>query len=105
MRDLAELQFLRQEIQRRIARYVGTPDYEADEKLYLQLQIARLERDIIDIKITLINTTNDEERRHKEQQIETKEQQIETKEQLLHDLNQLRLLPPQQMVVAKKPGN
>jgi hypothetical protein len=42
---------------------------------------------------------------HKEQQIETKEQQIETKEQLLHDLNQLRLLPPQQMVVAKKPGN
>jgi hypothetical protein len=100
-----ELGLRRERVQRKINRYLATVgDY--DERLDLQLQIACLERDIIDIKIALINTTNDDERRRKEQQIETKEQQIETKEQLI-----LSLLPTQQMQVVQlqqpqaQPGN
>jgi hypothetical protein len=61
----------------------------------LQLKIACLERDINEIKIALINITNEEERREKEQKIETTKQRIETTEQLI-----LRLFPREQMQVA-----
>jgi hypothetical protein len=84
MMDLAALEFRRGEIQGEIDDYRGTPGYNADERTRFLLKIALLELDIIDIKMTLISTTNEEERKRKEQQIETKEQLI------------LRLLPPQQ---------
>jgi hypothetical protein len=87
MEDVAELQLRRREIQGEINGYRGTPGYNDDERLRLQLKIACLDRDIIDINMTLINTTDDEERKDLRGQIQTKE----TNKQLL-----LRLLPPQQ---------
>jgi hypothetical protein len=96
MDDLAELELRGREIQAEIDGYRGTAGYCHDERLRLLLEIALLKREIIGFKISLLNTTNEEERTRKEQQIETKEQQILV-------LNQLRLLPPQQMAVAQ-PG-
>lgn len=96
MNDLAELELRRGEIQEEINGYRGTPGYNYDERLRLLLEIALLKRDMIDIQISLINTTNEEERRHKKQRIDTKVQLIDTKEQFL-----IRLLPPQPM----RPGN
>jgi hypothetical protein len=97
MNVLAELELRRREIQEEIDGHRGTAGYIRDERLRLQLESALLERDINDIKIALINTTNEEERREKEQQ-------IVTKAKLIHNLNELRLLPPQQIQVAQ-PGN
>jgi septal ring factor EnvC (AmiA/AmiB activator) len=99
---LMELGLRRERVQGKINRYLATVGDYDDERLDLQLQIACLERDIIDIKIALINTTNDDERRRKEQQIETKEQQIETKEQLIltQQMQVVQLQQPQ-----AQPGN
>jgi hypothetical protein len=101
MDALGELELIRREIQEKIDGYRGTAGYDDDERLRLQLKIACLERDINDIKIALINITNEEERKTLDQERREKEQQIETKKKLLHDLNQLRSLPPQQMQVAQ----
>jgi hypothetical protein len=92
MDALAELDVRRARVQRKINRYLETAGDDDDEKLDLQLKIACLERDIFDLKIALINSTNQEERIRKEQQIDTKEQLL------------IRLLPPQQTQVAQ-PGN
>jgi hypothetical protein len=100
MDDLAELQLRRREIQGEIDGYRGTPGYNDDERTRLFLETALLKREIIDIKIALINSTDVEEIKGFRGQIQTKEQQIGTNEVLLHDLIQLHLLPPQQMHVG-----
>jgi septal ring factor EnvC (AmiA/AmiB activator) len=97
MDGLAELEWRRVRVQGEIDRYVATLGDNDDERTHLLLETALLNRENIVIKIALINTTNDEERRRKEQQ-------IETNKQLIHDLNQFRLLPTQQMQVAQQ-GN
>jgi hypothetical protein len=96
MNVLAELELTRREIQEEIDGYRGTAGYCHNERIRSQLKIACLEREIIGFKISLLNTTNEEERTRKDQQ-------IETNKHLIHDLYQHRLLPPQQMVVAQ-PG-
>jgi hypothetical protein len=63
MNDLKELELRRSEIQDQIDGYRGTPCYTTNEIFQLQLETALLKRDIINIQITLLNTTNEEERR------------------------------------------
>jgi hypothetical protein len=97
---MEELQLRKEEIQVEINGYRGTPGYKEDQRIRLQLRIACFERDIINNKIALINTTNDEERRALEQDQRALEQDRRTQEQLLHDLN----VQFQQMQIAQ-PGN
>jgi hypothetical protein len=92
-----ELQLRRREIQGEIDGYRGTPGYNDDERTRLLLETALLKREIIDIKIALINSTDVEEIKGFRGQIQTKEQQIETNKQL-----QLRLLPPRRITDAGK---
>jgi len=89
MDELTELRLRRERAQGEVNRYLATPVDADDERLSLLLETALLKRDIIDIKIAFINTTNEEERRELEQDRRTKEQLI------------LLLLPPQQMVVTQ----
>jgi hypothetical protein len=80
---MEELQLRRERVQQKINRYLeAVGDYD-DERLDLLLDTAILKRDIIDLQMTLIDATNEEERRGLRGQIQTKEQQILTKEQLL----------------------
>jgi hypothetical protein len=58
------LQLRRDRVQREINGFRGTVGSN-DEKLRLKLKIALLGRDIFDIKIALINTTNEMRRREK----------------------------------------
>jgi hypothetical protein len=94
MDDLAELQLRRARVQGEINRYLEAPADNDDERTRLLLETALLKREIIDIKIALINSTDVEEIKGFRGQIQTKEQQIETNKVLLHGLIQLRLLPP-----------
>jgi hypothetical protein len=87
----------KEDIKQEIALYRGQQTVNDDRRneLKLALKIARLELEINGYKIDLENAATDKERRRKEKQ-------IETKELLLHDLNQLRGLPPQPMQVAQQ---
>ena len=73
-------------------------DDDQRKELKLALRIARLKLEINGYKIDLQNAATDEERRRNKKIIET------TNQLLLHDLNQLRGLPPQPMQVAQQ-GN
>jgi hypothetical protein len=96
---MEELQLRKEEIQVEINGYRGTPGYKEDQRIRLLHEAAILKRENIDLQMTLIDTTNEEERKDLRGQIQTKEQQIQTNEQLI-----LRLLPQQQMQVVKQ-GN
>jgi hypothetical protein len=89
---MEELQLRKEEIQVEINGYRGTPGYKEDQIIRLLHEAAILKRENIDLQMTLIDTTNEEERKDLRGQIQNKEQQIQTKEQLI-----LRLLPQQQM--------
>jgi hypothetical protein len=75
--DERELALRRARIQEEIDTYLQTPD---TPEIRLLLDIATLKREIIDIKIELLQTTNADERARKEAKIERKEAKIERKE-------------------------
>lgn len=72
--DLAEHELRKQELQEEINGYRGISGYNNDKILRLQLETALLKRDIIDIQITLLNTTNEEEKRYLNEGKRIKEQ-------------------------------
>lgn len=80
------------------------PKGDQRKELKFALEIARLKLKINGLEIEIENIVTDEERRRKEQQIETNQQELVATKQLLHDFNQFRFSLPQQMAVAQQ-GN
>ncbi len=96
----------KQDYQEEIDGYKAIPGYKNNERIRLQLEITylnigiiQIKEEIIQIRIALRETTTPQEIKEKETQIENKEQLILINKQLI-----LRLLPPQEMVMAQQ-GN
>jgi hypothetical protein len=78
--DERELTLRRARVQAEIDTYLQTPN---TPEIRLLLDIATLEREIIDIKIELLQTTNADERARKEAEIAEKKAEIVLNKQLL----------------------
>jgi hypothetical protein len=94
--DERELALRRARVQAEIDTYLQTPN---TPEIKLLLDIATLEREIIDIKIELLQTTNADERARKEAEIERKEKDIKRKELLILNLKPAHAGPPGKKII------